>query len=231
MRCTIPGTSKPITYNDRAALQEAFEKAGSNLAAFLVEPIQCEAGIVVPDEKYLQEARHLYNRYNVLLICDEIQTGIARTGKHLCHGWSGIKPDMVLLGKAISGGLYPVSCVLGRRDVMLTIEPGTHGSTYGGNPLGCAVAIRALKVIEEEQMEEKAEKLGHVFRAGLKAIKSPMIQTVRGVGLLNAVVIDESETGGQSTWDLCMLLKEQGLLVSFLTLEKQKRTRNEVYGC
>ncbi|PYI03712.1 L-ornithine aminotransferase Car2 [Aspergillus sclerotiicarbonarius CBS 121057] len=210
--CTIPGTDKPITYNDKAALREAFEKAGPNLAAFLVEPIQGEAGIVVPDEDYLQEARALCDKHNVLLICDEIQTGIARTGKLLCHEWSGIKPDMVLLGKAISGGMYPVSAVLGRKDVMLTIEPGTHGSTYGGNPLACAVAIRALEVVQEEQMVERAEKLGHVFRDGLQAIGSPVIQTVRGKGLLNAIVIDESKTNGHSAWDLCMLLKSKGLL-------------------
>ncbi|CAK38678.1 hypothetical protein CBS115989_1707 [Aspergillus niger] len=210
--CTIPGTEKPIAYNDKAALREAFEKAGPNLAAFLVEPIQGEAGIVVPDEDYLQEARALCDKHNVLLICDEIQTGIARTGKLLCHEWSGIKPDMVLLGKAISGGMYPVSCVLGRKDVMLTIEPGTHGSTYGGNPLACAVAIRALEVVQEENMVERAEKLGHVFRDGLQAIKSPIIQTVRGKGLLNAIVIDESKTNGHSAWDLCMLLKTKGLL-------------------
>ena len=211
--CTIPGTDKPIKYNDKAALREAFEKAGPNVAAFLVEPIQGEAGIVVPDEDYLKEARALCNKHNALLICDEIQTGIARTGKLLCYEWSGIKPDMVLLGKAISGGMYPVSCVLGRKDVMLTIEPGTHGSTYGGNPLGCAVAIRALEVIREENMVEKAETLGHVFRKGLEAIKNPMIQKVRGKGLLNAIIIDESKTGGHSAWDLCMLLKEKGLLV------------------
>ncbi|KAJ6007760.1 hypothetical protein N7540_011736 [Penicillium herquei] len=210
--CTIPGTEKPITYNDKAALREAFEKAGSNLAAFLVEPIQGEAGIVVPDEDYLQEARALCDKHNVLLICDEIQTGIARTGKLLCHEWSGIKPDLVLLGKAISGGMYPVSCVLGRKDVMLTIEPGTHGSTYGGNPLGCAVAIRALEVVREENMVERAEKLGHIFRKGLEDLKSPLIQTVRGKGLLNAIVIDESKTNGHSAWDLCMLMKEKGLL-------------------
>ncbi|KAL5362065.1 pyridoxal phosphate-dependent transferase [Aspergillus floccosus] len=210
--CNIPGTDRPITYNDKAALREAFEKAGPNLAAFLVEPIQGEAGIVVPDEDYLQEARALCDKHNALLICDEIQTGIARTGKLLCHEWSGIKPDMVLLGKAISGGMYPVSCVLGRKDIMLTIEPGTHGSTYGGNPLGCAVAIRALEVVQEEQMVERAERLGHVFRSGLEAIKSPMIQTVRGKGLLNAIIIDESKTNGHTAWDLCMLLKEKGLL-------------------
>lgn len=195
-------------------MREAFEKAGPNLAAFLVEPIQGEAGIVVPDDDYLQEARALCDKHNVLLICDEIQTGIARTGKLLCYEWSGIKPDMVLLGKAISGGMYPVSCVLGRKNVMLTIEPGTHGSTYGGNPLACAVAIRALEVVQEENMVERAEKLGHVFRDGLQAIKSPIIQTVRGKGLLNAIVIDESKTNGHSAWDLCMLLKTKGLLVS-----------------
>lgn len=203
-------------YNDKAALREAFEKAGPSLAAFLVEPIQGEAGIVVPDEDYLQEARALCDKHNVLLICDEIQTGIARTGKLLCHEWSGIKPDMVLLGKAISGGMYPVSCVLGRKDVMLTIEPGTHGSTYGGNPLGCAVAIRALEVVQEEQMVERAEKLGQIFRAGLEGLKSPLIQTVRGKGLLNAIVIDESKTNGHSAWDLCMLMKEKGLLVCII---------------
>ncbi|KAL4981651.1 ornithine aminotransferase [Aspergillus falconensis] len=210
--CTIPGTEKPITYNDKAALREAFEKAGSNLAAFLVEPIQGEAGIIVPDDDYLQLARSLCDEHNVLLICDEIQTGIARTGKLLCHEWSGIKPDMVLLGKAISGGMYPVSCVLGQKDVMLTVEPGTHGSTYGGNPLACAVAIRALEVVQEENMVERAEKLGQAFRSGLEAIQNPIIQTVRGKGLLNAIVIDESKTNGHTAWDLCMLMKEKGLL-------------------
>ncbi|KAL4768742.1 ornithine aminotransferase [Aspergillus nidulans var. acristatus] len=210
--CTVPGTGKPITYNDKAALREAFERAGSNLAAFLVEPIQGEAGIIVPDDDYLQLARSLCDEHNVLLICDEIQTGIARTGKLLCHEWSGIKPDMVLLGKAISGGMYPVSCVLGRKDVMLTVEPGTHGSTYGGNPLACAVAIRALEVVQEENMVERAEKLGQVFRSGLEAIQNPIIQTVRGKGLLNAIVIDESKTNGHTAWDLCMLMKEKGLL-------------------
>ena len=197
----IPGTNKPIAYNDKAALREAFEAAGSNLAAFLVEPIQGEAGIVVPNDDYLQEARALCDKHNVLLICDEIQTGIARTGKLLCHEWSGIKPDLVLLGKAISGGMYPVSCVLGRKDVMLTIEP---------------IAIRALEIIRDENMVKHAEKLGHIFRDGLAALNSPLIETVRGKGLLNAIVIDESKTGGHSAWDLCMLMKSKGLLVCFL---------------
>lgn len=210
-----PATGKPIPFNDVKALEAALEAHGKETAAFLVEPIQGEAGIVVPDEDYLVKVRELCTKHNVLLICDEIQTGIARTGKMLCHEWSGIKPDLVLLGKAISGGMYPVSCVLGSKEVMLTIEPGTHGSTYGGNPLGSAVAIKALEIVEEEQLVERAERLGQVFRAGLAEIakRDPMITTIRGKGLLNAIVIDESKTGGHSAWDLCMLMKEKGLLV------------------
>lgn len=211
---TIPGTDKPIPFNDAAAVKEAFELHGPKIAAILVEPIQGEAGIVVPDENYLREIRALCDEHNVLMICDEIQTGVARTGRMLCHEWSGIKPDLVLLGKAISGGMYPVSAVLGSKEVMLTIEPGTHGSTYGGNPLGCAIAMRALEIVREENMTEKSEKLGHVFRDGLKALNSPLIITVRGKGLLNAIVIDEAKTNGHSAWDLCMLMKEKGLLVS-----------------
>ncbi len=189
------------------------EAHGTKTAAFLVEPIQGEAGIVVPPDQYLQDVRSLCDKHNVLLICDEIQTGIGRTGKLLCSEWSGIKPDLVLLGKAISGGMYPVSCVLASKPVMLTVEPGTHGSTYGGNPLGCAVAIRALEIIQEERMTERAQELGEIFRQGLIDFQSPMIKTVRGRGLLNAIVIDESQTGGHTAWDLCMLLKEKGLLV------------------
>jgi ornithine--oxo-acid transaminase len=208
-----PATGKPIRYNNVDDVREVFEKHGKNTAAFLVEPIQGEAGIVVPDDSYLREVRALCDEHNVLLICDEIQTGIARTGKMLCHEWSGIKPDLVLLGKAISGGMYPVSCVLGSKEVMLTIEPGTHGSTYGGNPLGSAVAIRALELIQEENMVERAETLGNKFRQGLKDLSNPMIKTIRGKGLLNAIVIDEARTNGHSAWDLCMLCKEKGLLV------------------
>lgn len=214
--CSIPGTDKLITYNDKAALREAFETAGFNLAAFVIEPIQGDAGVIVADDDYLQEARALCDKHNVLLVCDEIQTGIARTGKLLGHYWSGIRPDMVLLGKTMTGGMYPVSCVLGDSDVILTIEPGTHGSTYGGNPLGAAVAMRALEVVEEENLVERAESLGHVLRNGLKAIQtqSPIIQTVRGRGLLNAFVIDESKTNGHSGIELCELMKTKGLLVS-----------------
>jgi ornithine--oxo-acid transaminase len=210
-----PSTGKAIPYNDISALEEAFDAHGKEVAGFLVEPIQGEAGIVVPDEDYLRRVRELCDKHNVLMMVDEIQTGIARTGKLLCHEWSGIKPDIVLLGKAISGGMYPVSCVLGRKDVMLTIEPGTHGSTYGGNPLGSAVAIKALEIVEEEQLTERAERLGEVFRQGLREIQKqdPMITTIRGKGLLNAIIIDESKTGGHSAWDLCMLMKEKGLLV------------------
>ncbi|CAF9906164.1 MAG: ornithine aminotransferase [Heterodermia speciosa] len=208
-----PKTKQPLRYNNIDDLQSALEVHGSKVAAFLVEPIQGEAGIVVPDESYLKKVRELCTKHNVLLICDEIQTGIARTGRLLCYEWSDIKPDLVLLGKAISGGMYPVSCVLGSKEIMLTIEPGTHGSTYGGNPLGCAVAIRALELIRDENMVEKAEKLGQMFRQGLRDLANPMIAAIRGKGLLNAIVIDESKTGGHSAWDLCMLMKEKGLLV------------------
>jgi len=210
-----PATKKAIPYNDISAVEAAFEAHGKETAGFLVEPIQGEAGIVVPDEDYLQRVRELCTKHNVLLMCDEIQTGIARTGKLLCHEWSGIKPDLVLLGKAISGGMYPVSCVLGSKDVMLTIEPGTHGSTYGGNPLGSAVAIKALEIVEEERLVQRAEELGELFRQGLRDIqaKDSMIKTIRGKGLLNAIIIDEAKTNGHSAWDLCMLMKEKGLLV------------------
>ena len=211
--CVCPATKKNIPFNDISAVRAAFEAHGHRLAGFLVEPIQGEAGVVVPDDDYLTEIRALCDKHNVLMICDEIQTGIARTGKLLCHEWAGIKPDMVLLGKAISGGMYPVSAVLGRKEVMLTVEPGTHGSTYGGNPLGCAVAIRALEVVEEENLVDRAEKLGQVFRQGLMDLKSPLIKTVRGKGLFNAIVIDETKANGHSAWDLCMLMKEKGLLV------------------
>ena len=208
-----PKTKQSLPYNDIKALESAFTAHGEKIAAFLVEPIQGEAGIVVPDDSYLKDVRALCDKHNVLVICDEIQSGIARTGKLLCHEWSGIKPDLVLLGKAISGGMYPVSCVLGSKDVMLTIEPGTHGSTYGGNPLGCAVAIRALEIVRDENMVSRAEELGELFRSGLKKLNNPMVKTIRGKGLFNAVVIDETKTGGHSAWDLCMLMKEKGLLV------------------
>ena len=208
-----PKTGKSIKYNSVDDIREALEIHGKQTAAILVEPIQGEAGIIVPDPDYLRSVKALCEQYNCLLICDEIQTGIARTGKMLCCEWSGIKPDMVLLGKAISGGMYPVSCVLGSKDVMLTVEPGTHGSTYGGNPLGSAIAIRALQLVEEEDLVARSEKLGQLLRDGLSKINHPMLLTVRGKGLFNAIVIDESKTNGHSAWDLCLLMKERGLLV------------------
>lgn len=208
----IPGTTKPIRFNHVEDLEEALKTHGEKICAFLVEPIQGEAGIVVPDDDYLTKVHALCKKYNVLLICDEIQTGIARTGKLLCSEHSGIHPDIVLLGKAISGGVYPVSAVLADKDIMLCIEPGTHGSTYGGNPLGCAVAIAALEVVRDENLTEKAEVLGKRFRAGLTAINSDIIKIVRGKGLLNAVVIDESKLNGHTAWELCLLLKNKGLL-------------------
>ncbi|RYP85443.1 hypothetical protein DL769_000996 [Monosporascus sp. CRB-8-3] len=209
---TSPSTGKPIRYNNVEDLEEVLQAHGKETAAFIVEPIQGEAGVVVPDAHYLAKIHDLCKKHNVLLICDEIQTGIGRTGRMLCSEWAGIKPDMVTLGKAISGGMYPVSCVLADKEIMLVVEPGTHGSTYGGNPLGCAVSIRALELMEEEKLTEKAEKLGKIFREALAAFNSPIIKLIRGKGLLNAVVIDESKTGGHTAWDLCLLLKEKGLL-------------------
>ncbi|KAH9223146.1 putative ornithine aminotransferase [Leptodontidium sp. 2 PMI_412] len=207
-----PSTNKPIRFNNVADLEEVLEAHGKETAAFIVEPIQGEAGVVVPADDYLTKVQELCKKHNVLLICDEIQTGIGRTGRMLCSQWANIKPDMVTLGKAISGGMYPVSCVLGSKEVMLVVEPGTHGSTYGGNPLGCAVSIRALEIMEEEDLTARAEALGKILRQGLEDLKSPMISVVRGKGLLNAIVIDESKTGGHSAWDLCMLMKSKGLL-------------------
>jgi ornithine--oxo-acid transaminase len=211
----IPGSNNPIVYNDKAILREAFEAAGSNLAGFIVEPILGDAGVIVPDDDYLQEARLLCDKHNVILICDEIQTGIARTGKLLGHHWSGIRPDLVILGKTMSGGLYPVSCVLGDSDVMLTVEPGTHGSTFGGNPLGAAVVLRALQVLEEEDLAARAEHLGTMLRQGLKEIQAEttIIETVRGKGLLNAFIIDQTKTNGHTGIELCEIMTKKGLLV------------------
>jgi ornithine--oxo-acid transaminase len=209
-----PSTNKAIRFNNIPDLEAALEAHGKETAAFIVEPIQGEAGVVVPADDYLTQAHALCKKHNVLLICDEIQTGIGRTGRMLCSEWANIKPDMVTLGKAISGGMYPVSCVLSAKEIMLTVEPGTHGSTYGGNPLGCAVSIRALEIMEEEKLTERAERLGQIMRKGLEDLKSPMIQAIRGKGLLNAIVIDQTKTGGHSAWDLCLLMKSKGLLVS-----------------
>lgn len=209
-QCPVNGSI--IRYGEIADLELAFKTHGDRIAGFLVEPIQGEAGVVVPPADYLPQVRELCTRYNVLFIADEIQTGIARTGKMLCVEHSNVKPDAVLLGKAISGGVYPVSCVLSSHEIMSCFEPGSHGSTYGGNPLGSAVAIAALQVVRDEKMVERAQALGERFRFGIENLKSPLVELVRGKGLLNAIVIDEARTEGKTAWDLCLLLKSKGLL-------------------
>ena len=179
----------------------------------LLEPIQGEAGIIVPDNSYLQQVSALCKKHNVLFICDEIQTGIGRTGRMLCADHAGVRPDIVTLGKALSAGVYPVSAVLADKDIMLCIKPGEHGSTYGGNPLGSAVAITALDVMINDKLPERAERLGEVFRSEMRALNHPLIRDVRGKGLLNAIEIDETKsTKGRSAWQLCLLLKENGVL-------------------
>ena len=200
-----------IRYNDLEALREAL--IDENVAAFLVEPIQGEAGVYVPDENYIKEAYTLCKAKNVLFVADEVQTGIARTGKLLAVNYAGIKPDILILGKAISGGVLPVSAVLADDSVMEVIRPGNHGSTFGGNPLACAVAIAALEVVDEEKLAENADKLGTIFRRAMQQLiaKTSLVQLVRGKGLLNAIVIDDSEDSS-TAWDICMALKENGLL-------------------
>ncbi|RIA83317.1 ornithine aminotransferase [Glomus cerebriforme] len=205
-----PSTGRIIDYNSIKDLEDALEAHGPHVAAFLVEPIQGEAGIHVPDEGYLRRAHELCKKHNVLLIADEVQTGLARTGKLLCQEHDGVRADIVILGKALSGGVYPISAVLADKDIMLCIKPGEHGSTYGGNPLGCAVAIAALEVIKEENLVERSAVLGEKFRAALRKIDSPLLQTVRGKGLLNAIVIDEKSD--HTAWHLCLLLKSRKLL-------------------
>lgn len=197
-----------IPYNDLAALEK--ELKDPNVAGFLVEPIQGEAGVFVPDEGYLKKASELCKKHNVLFIADEVQTGIARTGKMLACDHEGVRPDILILGKAISGGVFPVSCVLADDQIMLTIKPGEHGSTFGGNPVAGKVAIAALNVIKEEKLMENAEKMGKIFRDEMKAIKTDMIQLVRGKGLLNAVVINNKP--GKTAWDVCVAMAENGVL-------------------
>ncbi|CAG8507687.1 13081_t:CDS:2 [Ambispora leptoticha] len=206
-----PKTGDVVRHNNLKDLENALNAHGPNVAAFLVEPIQGEAGIYVPEDGYLKACYDLCKKHNVLFIADEIQTGLARTGKMICCEHENVRPDILLLGKALSGGVYPVSAVLADKEIMLCIKPGEHGSTYGGNPLGSAVAIAALEVIKEENLVEKAAILGEKFRAALRKIDSPFIQTVRGRGLLNAIVIDETKSN-KTAWQLCLLLKSRGLL-------------------
>ena len=197
-----------VPYNDTEALEN--ELKDPNVAAFLVEPIQGEAGVYVPDEGYLKKVSELCKKYNVLFIADEVQSGIARTGKLLACDHEDVKPDVLILGKAISGGVFPVSAVLANDDIMLTIKPGEHGSTFGGNPIAAKVAIAALDVIKEEKLAENAEKLGKIFRDEFRSINSDMIELVRGKGLLNAVVIKNKE--GKTAWDVCVAMAEAGVL-------------------
>ncbi|MEM8901883.1 MAG: ornithine--oxo-acid transaminase, partial [Bacteroidota bacterium] len=201
-----------IPYNDLPALEKALEDP--NVAGFMVEPIQGEAGVVVPDDGYLKKALDLCHSRNVLFIADEVQTGLARTGRMLCCEYEGVKPDILILGKALSGGVLPVSAILADNDIMLSIKPGEHGSTYGGNPLACAVAKAALEVILEENLADNAQEMGVVFRErmeSLKAERPDLITLVRGKGLLNAVVINDSPES-ETAWNICLALKEKGLL-------------------
>lgn len=206
-----PGFIK-VPYNDIEALKQAFA-ADDKIAAFLVEPIQGEAGVMVPDEGYLKQAYELCEKHNALLIADEIQTGIGRTGELLASDYEGIKPHMITLGKAISGGVYPVSAVLANDDVMSVIKPGQHGSTFGGNPLAAAVATEALEVIKDEKLTENARKMGELFRSELNKFieKSNIVKMVRGKGLLNAILINDSPESS-TAWDICVKLKDNGLL-------------------
>ena len=202
-----PGFIK-IPYNNVDALAEALKDPDA--VGFLVEPIQGEAGVVVPDDGYLRACYDLCHQKNVLFIADEIQTGIGRTGKLLACDYEGIRPDILILGKALSGGVSPVSAVLADDEIMLTIAPGEHGSTYGGNPLAAKVAIAALEVVRDEHLSENAFKMGELFRGEMERINNPMIKKVRGKGLLNAVVTEPKD--GKTAWDICLALKENGLI-------------------
>ena len=202
-----PGFIK-IPYNDIPALEEALKDP--DVAGFLVEPIQGEAGVYVPDDGYLKKAYDLCKAHQVLFMADEVQTGIARTGKLLACDHEGVHPDVLILGKAISGGMMPVSCVLANDDIMLCIKPGEHGSTYGGNPIAAKVSIAALEVVRDEKLAENAEKLGKVFRDRMNGIHSDMVELVRGKGLLNAVIIKQKN--GKTAWDVCLKLRDKGLL-------------------
>ena len=203
-----------IPYNDLEALENTF-KSDPNVAGFMVEPIQGEAGVVVPDAGYLRGVRDLCTKYNVLFIADEVQTGIGRTGKRVACDHENVKPDLLVLGKALSGGTMPVSAVMTSDEVMLTIKPGEHGSTYGGNPLACVVTMEALQVVEDEHLAENAQTIGEVFRSRMTNLseKTDLVQTVRGKGLLNAIVITERpDLGDQTAWEICLKLKDNGLL-------------------
>lgn len=199
-----------IPYNNVDALEKVMNEHGKKIAGFILEPIQGEAGVYVPEEGYLKKCYDICKKHNVLFIADEVQTGIARTGKMLACDHENVRPDILILGKAVSGGVFPVSCALADDDIMLTVKPGEHGSTFGGNPVACKVAIAALTVVKEEKLMENAEKMGEIFRREMKSIKSDMIELVRGKGLLNAVVIRNKP--GKTAWDVCLAMAENGVL-------------------
>lgn len=207
-----PGFIK-IPYNDINALEEVLKTDAQNIAAFLAEPIQGEAGVYVPNDGYLKQASDLCKKYNVLFIADEVQTGIARTGQLIACHHEDVQPDILILGKALSGGMYPVSAVLANDAIMNVIKPGQHGSTFGGNPIACAVAIAALDVVKDEKLSERAQELGELFRSEIQKLiqKTDLISGVRGKGLLNAILINDTPESS-TAWNLCMALKENGLL-------------------
>lgn len=199
-----------VDYNDLAALEKALQD--KNVAAFMVEPIQGEAGVIVPHEGYLKGVRDLCTKYKVLFVADEVQTGLARTGKMLACDHEGVRPDILILGKALSGGFLPVSAVLADNEIMMTIKPGEHGSTYGGNPLACAVAMEALQILKDEKLAENSEALGIIFREEMTKLQNEcdLVTAVRGRGLFNAIVIKERE--GKTAWEVCLKFAEHGLL-------------------
>jgi ornithine--oxo-acid transaminase len=214
----MPGFSS-VPYNDVQALKQVFESDGENIAAFMVEPIQGEAGVNVPADGYLRAVKELCDKHNVLLIADEVQTGLCRCGTLLACDHDAVKPDILILGKALSGGVFPVSAVLASHEVMLTIRPGEHGSTYGGNPLACRVATAALEVLRDEGLAQNSAERGQQLRAGLSRVASgsgSLISKVRGRGLMNAIVIGDDAKGGYGdegmAWELCLKMKELGLL-------------------
>ena len=205
----LPGIVK-IPYNNPEALEKVLEEQGKEVCAFLVEPIQGEAGVIVPDDGYLKKTFDICKKYDVLFVADEIQSGIGRTGRLLACDYEEVRPDILILGKAISGGVLPISAVLANRDIMMVIKPGQHGSTFGGFPLACVVAKVALQVIKEEHLIENAERLGKIFREEMRKIDSPLIKLIRGKGLLNAIVIKPRD--GIEAWDVCIKFAEKGLL-------------------
>ncbi|HZF99935.1 MAG TPA: aminotransferase class III-fold pyridoxal phosphate-dependent enzyme, partial [Chitinophagales bacterium] len=223
-----------IPYNDLATLENTLE-SNPDIAGFLLEPIQGEAGVVVPDDRYLIKAYDLCRKYNVLFIADEIQTGLARTGKMLACDYENVKPDVLILGKALSGGMLPVSAVLANEEIMLTIKPGEHGSTYGGNPLACAVAVKALEVIEEEHLADNSFKLGKILRGALSKMDSDLITTVRGKGLFNAIVV--KPRNGKDAYQFCLALMKNGLLAKPTHGDKIRfapplvMTEEQLYDC